>query len=419
MIRKIRAHLDTAQIRIGEQTICEDGFYKSFLLDIPGKARQEIFVQVSGYSLRNFQEEADLDWALLAALFPIMSSADSCHIHGMVSPSLLASLSEFNEAWRMWKPHKYRKVELSALDPREACRAVRPDHYVFAFSGGVDAAASLVRHASLPLQWRQKKPGLCVFVHGFDIPLEDNEAFAAAEYNARAICDSLGLKLCTVKTNMRAMIRNWEDAFASCISSILHLFKSDFVGGVLAAGESYVHPVLPWGSNPITDPLLRGSFFDISTDGWELRRSEKIALLAGHPAILGKIRVCWEKPTGWNCGKCEKCIRTQLGILIKGGGNLSAFDHRVEKGDISKISIRNELQLNHLRDLYALASGSRSNAQEWWLKELRTLLFKHRIRQLVRKVLLLGDYTSRGIRYRSAQAMRRLTTIGRSGGRTK
>src|SRR5262249_59102310 len=33
----------------------------------------------------------------------------------------------------------------------------------------------------------------------------------------------------------------------------------------------------------------------------------------------GSLRVCWENPDGaYNCGRCEKCLRTMINLLIAG-----------------------------------------------------------------------------------------------------
>jgi hypothetical protein len=52
-----------------------------------------------------------------------------------------------------------------------------------------------------------------------------------------------------------------------------------------------------------------------------MTRIEKVALVADWPAGLQNIRVCQNDSSGsWNCGTCEKCIRTM--IMLESLGKL-------------------------------------------------------------------------------------------------
>ena len=191
--------------------------------------------------------------------------------------------------------------------------------YLFAFSGGVDASATLLRHSDNSLGWRRLPIGSAVLVHGFDIPHTDSAGFNRALVKAKRITASLGVSLVTVRTNIKELPVNWEDACAADVASILHVFNEVYDGGVFASDEPYKSPLLPWGSNPVSNPFLGTQSFPIRTDGAELSRLEKIKLVARNKAVVDNIRVCWEgKVAGNNCGTCEKCVRTQLELAVIG-----------------------------------------------------------------------------------------------------
>src|SRR5260370_11678108 len=88
------------------------------------------------------------DHFALAALFPAMRSFDACIIHGEVSRSLLANLSELNAIWQVWRPRMYRQVrwETDKVAEKSYISEQRSGH-LLAFSGGVDGSAKLMRHA--------------------------------------------------------------------------------------------------------------------------------------------------------------------------------------------------------------------------------------------------------------------------------
>jgi hypothetical protein len=52
---------------------------------------------------------------------------------------------------------------------------------------------------------------------------------------------------------------------------------------------------------------------------------EKSRLLAQFPEVLSRLRVCWANLGDYNCGHCEKCIRTMLGLKALGIDRCEAF----------------------------------------------------------------------------------------------
>jgi hypothetical protein len=154
------------------------------------------------------------DHFALAALFPAMRLFDACHIHGEVSRSLLVNLSELNAFWHFWRPQIYRQVHLETdkLAEKSLSSEQRSGH-VFAFSGGVDSSATLRRHASESLGWRNRHVAAAVIIHGFDIPVSDIRGFRGAYERAERITSSVGVPLTSARTNLRELADDWEDAF--------------------------------------------------------------------------------------------------------------------------------------------------------------------------------------------------------------
>jgi len=133
-------------------------------------------------------------------------------------------------------------------------------------------------------------------IHGFDIPLENSDAFAVVRSNARRALESVGVPLVCVKTNWRDVAcRNWENEFAAGLAACLHQFAGIAGIGLVGSAEDYAHLHLPWGSNPITNGLLSGGALRIVTDGAGFTRSEKVALIARSPAFRDNLRVCWKE----------------------------------------------------------------------------------------------------------------------------
>lgn len=71
------------------------------------------------------------------------------------------------------------------------------------------------------------------------------------------------------------------------------------------------------GSHPLTDPLWSIEATAIVRHGRDAKRWQKLAVLAEVPGALDILRVCWQDHR-YNCGQCEKCLRTMVLLRILG-----------------------------------------------------------------------------------------------------
>jgi hypothetical protein len=88
--------------------------------------------------------------------------------------------------------------------------------------------------------------------------------------------------------------------------------------------------IRPFGTHPLIDPYYSSSDLRVHHDGIELSRLDKVRLIADWPVALENLRVCNRflayEPGKLNCGKCEKCVRTMLELLVLGKlGEAKAF----------------------------------------------------------------------------------------------
>ncbi|MPY75479.1 MAG: hypothetical protein GEU87_14595 [Alphaproteobacteria bacterium] len=335
---------------------------------------QETFFEISGNVLPPPIEL--YDFAALSTFFLAMRQGRPLHIDGPVSSTLLRNLEELQEVWAAWRPSTYTPIPITAAEERTVA-AHAPESGVFAFSGGVDGTAALLRHYTGDLNRREVRPVAAVMIHGFDIPRADTAAFETARDAAIAMLKELDLPLCVVRTNWRETIcRRWEMEYTAGLAACLHQFAGAAVVGVVGGGEDYAHLDLPWGSNPITNPMLSGGAFAIQTECNGLTRTERVALICKFPEVAAKLRVCWEGPvTGGNCGRCEKCIRTKLNFLAAGYEPLG-FDGRPTQMQILGIPARNVVQIAFLEEI--LASAKKNGVEDRWLAALSASIVKNK-----------------------------------------
>jgi len=355
--------------------ICDGEVRLSAIFDGFDSGNKAIEIAIQQSALHRIPSRSD--HFALAALFPAMRSFDACVIHGEVSRSLLANLSELNAIWQVWRPQMYRQVRWEADNvPEKSFVSEQRSGHLLAFSGGVDSSATLKRHTSESLGWRNLRIAGALIVHGFDIPISEREGFRMAHEKAERITSSVGVPLISARTNLRELPHDWEDAFATKLASILHVFNETFEGAVFAADEPYAiyeFANVPWGQNPVSDRWLGTCSFPVLVDGLELSRLEKVRLISEWDAAVNNIRVCWEGDVpGENCGICEKCVRTQLELVAVGITPRENFKAHLCPGMVVKIRPRSEMQLSYFSEI--LDYSNRNNLSAWWTDELRKVV---------------------------------------------
>lgn len=310
------------------------------------------------------------DSFVVATLMLAMSQATDVVVHGEVSPSLLRNLEEFQSAWVCWSPQKYRHVEITAEVEREQPITKPEEKAIAAFSGGVDSCFTVFRHKTGRYGRLSRNLQAGLMVHGFDIPLSQQEVFQRAAEKSKAMLASVGVELILMATNFRELGQDWEDVFGAAVASTLMLLGGGYTVGLLPSSYTYESLFLPWGSNPLTDPLLSSNAFQIIHDGTAFRRIEKIQEITQFPAALQSLRVCWEgEQLDRNCGQCEKCIRTILGFRVMGIGLPPCFDQDVTDSQILNIQTTKKSQITYFEEILQIAVAG--NISDPWVTTLK------------------------------------------------
>lgn len=254
---------------------------------------------------------------LIGSVFMAMRTAAKIRVHGTVSPSLLNNLEEFQSAWSCWMHGELHPVEIQA-DFESEEQVAGTAGAAMTFSGGLDSCFTAWRHSQNRCGRRRRELRAALMVHGFDIPLEEADVFEKAAENSRRIVEAVGLELIPITCNFRQLGDDWEMAHGAALAACLHLFRSRFSSGVIAGSHVYSGLRFPWGSNPLTDPMLSTAGFRIVYDGAECSRRDKAREVADWNAAMQRMRVCWEgEQKDRNCGRCVRCVGTAICFAIE------------------------------------------------------------------------------------------------------
>jgi hypothetical protein len=308
-----------------------------------------------------FDEHTVLDGHVFAVLLYACGREKNLRVHGTISLQGLRSMMELQEAWCMLRPDDYKKIDIIADKIQHANAVKKQEKAISLFSGGVDAVYSALRHTTLlaePIRYPLKS---VVMVHGFDIDLYNHEGFHKLVSRVKPFIDELGLDLRVIRTNSRELnIQNWEFSHALELAACMLMFSDEFSYGLIGSSGPYEGFVMPWGSNPVTDNLIRGNGMETIYDGAGTYRTEKIKTLLQFPTVCKILKVCYEATDqSANCGKCEKCVRTRLNFLAAGAKVFpECFPSNFDIAEINTIEINN---LGQHKELTRTAKYARKN----------------------------------------------------------
>ena len=323
---------------------------------------------------------------LLAAVVHAMAEGRDLVLHAAASAELLGNLAEFRDAWHRWRPNAYAPIAIEAdeVRPRGTPR-VRGAGVVASYSGGVDSSFTLWQHASGLAGHRSRRITHAVFVHGFDIPLADADGFETGCRRAKPLLAGLGVSLVPIRTNFReALTGRWEQAYGPALAACFHQLRPHCGEALLASSRTYDALLFPMGSNVITDPLLSSADLTVVEDGAGLNRCEKIARLAGWPAGVEALRVCWEgERRDRNCGECEKCVRTMCNFLAAGLPVPSCFDRTPTAAALERVRLRSPVLAEEWAQLLLVAQQNGVGAK--WVDVARRKVASYRRRMAVRE----------------------------------
>jgi hypothetical protein len=149
-------------------------------------------------------------------------------------------------------------------------------------------------------------------------------------------------------TNLRILKDDWKFWWLAHMGpglcAIAHSLSRRIASAIIASDYN-VPNMRPHGSHSLVDPYFSSFDLKIRYDGTALSRLDKLRLLAGWQVGLDNLRVCNKQeqyqPGRFNCGQCEKCLRTMLGLLAAGALNkTTAFPHQDLSADFVAHQIR-------------------------------------------------------------------------------
>ncbi len=274
-------------------------------------------------------------------LFPYMATKQRLELSA-IDHQLHGSIDQIQDIAGMWFP----KLEKTQVTAGAKTNNSAGNGVAAFFSGGMDSFYTLEKN--LPVI------ETLLFVHGFDVELDDAVSRSLCSELVRQAGRHYGKKTIEIETNLRQLLDvyiHWGFSHGAAFAAIAYLLHNAFAQVFIASSYTYLQ-IFPWGSHPLLDPLWSSQTLRIVHDGCEASRVDKARTLAKSPFAMNNLRVCWENPgSSYNCGVCEKCLRTMTNFEAVGASNY---------GQLFPV----QLSLEKIRAIPYLKTGARIFAQE-------------------------------------------------------
>lgn len=278
-----------------------------YRIDLGAKAYDVFFSSPDVELLPNV--EAALPLALLAG----MRLARPIHVKGTVSVKFIEGVRKVVDLFAN-SFDGLSSIEITADEYIDCSKElVKPRTGCF-FSGGVDSFYTL-------LNMKSEITDLIV-VHGFDFSVEDKLRSKEVSENVHAVANKLGKGVIEVACNPHPVLEDFGEwgrhGHGFALMAVGRTLSSE-LDAIVVPGSFSLAQQKPWGTWVESDYLFSDEVLTVLHHVDSSERIDKTIFIANDPMVQKCLRVCWKNVAGaYNCGVCEKCVRTMTALEILG-----------------------------------------------------------------------------------------------------
>jgi hypothetical protein len=247
-----------------------------------------------------------------------------------ICPELKDGLETIMHTLVTWHGGDRQVIAIEAPLQQMAPPSERPPRSGCFFSGGIDALAMLRQnHQKFPQTHpRYFQDGILIYgiLKGED---EQDPAFHHVMDAISALAQDAGITIIPIYTNAHSHLRDldpmykfWKQDYQGSLLAAVGHALSDRLSTVSVASSFDFANLEPYSTHPQIDPHLSSSDLQVRHEDITLSRFQKTRIVGEWDAALAYLRVCNHKSSyqqgNYNCGQCEKCVRTKLALLSLG-----------------------------------------------------------------------------------------------------
>ena len=302
-------------------------------IEIPGRNPFEGFIEAN-VDL-NQSADAWLPLSLLAAMW----AGETLEVDGPVDPVLLRNVDQVSTLMEDWWPDLLTQVQVTvpAADLQKRASGVGAF-----FSGGVDSFYTAAKELDEITHF--------IIILGFDVHLDDEQLVESTLQSIRRAASDLNKPLVEVRTNIGELtdgILDWQyHSHGAGLAGVGHAL-CPVIGRVLIPGSYSDGDMHRQATHPQLDPLWSSSSVEFVHHGTEANRVQKVKFIANNQPAMDHLRVCWWNPNSeYNCGQCEKCVRTMVSLRAVGASAKCSTLPALRPGQVAR-----QLLIGSARDM--------------------------------------------------------------------
>lgn len=272
------------------------------------------------------------DYAVAAALPLAMVSGKDLYVDGVVDRRFLSTLEEYSHAWALWRPKQFYPVRIDAREITDFYPAKHAAGSLIALSGGIDSVYALKLSCVSDAYRYNEKIAATVTMHGFDIPWRDEPAFVPTSTCTGEISRHFDLPNLIVRTNWTDHVADYLTFHPLGIACIFHQHNARFAQSFIAADFDFAEDarIHPKGSNAVSNRMLSSSAMPVGVLGEREVRFRKILDILEDEVLDRNLTPCTnkERNRGERCGRCRKCIFTDIARFYRNRTRMTAAQGR-------------------------------------------------------------------------------------------
>lgn len=293
-------------------------------------------------------------WLAPATLIGMRNKRDVV-VYGDVSETAVQGSVKAQDTLGSWFPDILDEVTITAPMAVETTRSSGRRGVGAFFSGGVDSYYTTLKHLDEITH--------LIFIHGFDIDLSNNDLAERTLDALRKSAAELGKELIEVKTDLRGRLDrnrlNWGLQGHGALLAHVGIALSTVVEKIYVPSSYTADQLHPWGTHPDLDGHWSSDAVVFVHDGVEASRAAKMDKFIEEDAAMSNLRVCWwNQDNAFNCGECEKCLRTMINLYIAGGlERCATLPDKISIEAIDRLHFNRDAKLFVAENLAELRAG--------------------------------------------------------------
>lgn len=285
------------------------------------------------YRTNAAQVSANSDFLLASTLVPAMARGFPISLESSVSGDLMERIPRIQEAYSSWRPH-LKPVPVRATGTAATAPRIGNEVGCF-FSGGVDSFYTLFANISEVTK--------IIYIHGLDVFLYDEALREKVSASLQRISKELGKEIIEVETDIRDAFSDFytvpRDNSGSLMISTALLLAPQFRKIFIASPPPL--PLPDTGKMSFNDPSWSTAALELVHHGANVSRTEKVKAIGDSKLVAETLRVCYTNiSSGYNCGSCEKCVRTMADLRANGQlDKFTVFDVPLSLQAVSRLAL--------------------------------------------------------------------------------